>query len=338
VGAGQLDIGSFSKRVLLTGAGFSRNWGGYTAAEMWSRILGDADVQENEELRGLLIEDTSFETALAKARTGSVSNDAAQKLEKATLRAFQSLDRQLLSAAISGPDWINIYSVQKFLCRFFWHPLGKSPPDTGYIFTVNQDLWLEHFLISTDTYGAKHPALPGVRLASHNRFFHGRRPGNDDDPRVNIGATVEEILLKGQFNYIKLHGSFNWRTATGEPVMVIGDHKALQISSSPLLDFYHEAFEQVLQAGDVRLMIIGYGFGDEHINSVIASAVQQCGLRVFIWNTKAEIVERLRSSAPHGIDILPGLIATENRRMIEVFPPDQRDTESYNLILSEFFG
>ncbi len=120
--------------------------------------------------------------------------------------------------------------------------------------------------------------------------------------------------------------------------MVIGDHKALQISSLPLLDFYHEAFEQVLRTGDVRLMIIGYGFGDEHINSVIASAVQQCGLRVFIWNTQADIVERLRNSEPHGIYILPGLITSETRRMIEVFPPDQRDTESYNRISSEFFG
>ncbi len=333
-----MDIGSFSKRVLLTGAGFSRNWGGYTADELWLRILGDAHVQENEELRRLLIDKTSFETALAKARTGSVSSDAAQKLEKATLRAFQSLDGQLLTAAKSGPTWVDIYRVQKFLCRFFWHPQRKSPPDTGYIFTVNQDLWLERFLFNTEVYGAKDPALPGVRLAPGQRFFHTHCPRNYEDALVNIGATVEETPLKGQFNCIKLHGFFNWRTATGEPAMVIGDHKALQISSLPLLDFYHEAFEQVLRTGDVRLMIIGYGFGDEHINSVIASAVQQCGLRVFIWNTQADIVERLRSSAPHGNDILPGLITSETRRMIEVFPPDQRDTESYSRISSEFFG
>lgn len=333
-----MDIGSFSKRVLLTGAGFSKNWDGYTAAEMWQRILGDAHVQENEELRRLLIDKTSFETALAKAQAGSVSSDAAEKLEKATLRAFQSLDRQLLTAAKSGSTCINIYGVQRFLCRFFWHPPGKSPPDTGYIFTVNQDLWLERFLFNTDVYGPKDPTLPGVRPAPGQRFFHVHCPSNYDDVLVNIGATVEETPLKGQFNCIKLHGSFNWRTATGEPAMVIGDHKALQISSLPLLDFYHEAFEQVLRTGDVRLMIIGYGFGDEHINSVIASAVQQCGLRVFIWNTQADIVERLKSSVPHGIEILQGLITLETRRMIEVFPPDQRDTESYSRISSEFFG
>ncbi len=44
------------------------------------------------------------------------------------------------------------------------------------------------------------------------------------------------------------------------------------------------------------------------------------------------------NSAPHGIDILPGHITSETRRMIEVFPPDQRDTESYSQISSEFFG
>ena len=332
-----MNLGSFSKRVLLTGAGFSRNWGGYTTAEMWSRIKGDADVQENKELQGFLIEETSFETALAKARAGSVSSDAAEKLEAATLRAFQSLDRQLIDAPRSGPTWINIYGVLKLVFRFAPPEMAGST-DSGYFFTLNQDLWPERFLHSEWVHHTRPPVLPEIQLAPGQRFFQGNCSEDYQDLLVNVGDTVEEPSLQRQFNCIKLHGSFNWRGSAGEAAMVIGDHKALQISSSPLLAFYHQVFKRVLRTGDVRLMIIGYGFGDEHINSIIASAVQQCGLRVFIWNTQTDFVERLKSSAPHGNDILMGLITLETRRMIEVFPPDQRETESYSQIMSEFFG
>jgi hypothetical protein len=43
----------------------------------------------------------------------------------------------------------------------------------------------------------------------------------------------------------------------------------------PLLSCYSDIFKAVLYAGDVRLMIVGYGFGDKHINAVIAEAVEK---------------------------------------------------------------
>ena len=69
--------------------------------------------------------------------------------------------------------------------------------------------------------------------------------------------------LRGGFNVIKLHGSFNWRTADGRNAMIIGAGKGDKIARSPLLSWYFDIFRQVLSAGDVRLLIVGYGLGDE---------------------------------------------------------------------------
>ena len=71
-----------------------------------------------------------------------------------------------------------------------------------------------------------------------------------------------------------LHGSFNWRSADGRNVLVVGTDKTAQIASLPLLSWYTDVFRDVVSAGDVRLMIAGYGFGDEHVNATIADPIE----------------------------------------------------------------
>ena len=64
------DLGNaIDKRVVLTGAGFSRNWGGYLASEMWGAILGHPAVEANGRLRQALLDQTDFEAALFEVRT-----------------------------------------------------------------------------------------------------------------------------------------------------------------------------------------------------------------------------------------------------------------------------
>ena len=47
---------------LLTGAGFTRNWGGILASEMFNQLLGSALL--DEPLRRLLLRDRNFEACL----------------------------------------------------------------------------------------------------------------------------------------------------------------------------------------------------------------------------------------------------------------------------------
>lgn len=96
---------------------------------------------------------------------------------------------------------------------------------------------------------------------------------------------------KASLNLIKLHGSINWtsnpkipgmddtsrfiRTQTltetdpsdnRQPAIIIGDREKLT-ADGPTLALMHSFEESLLKAK--RLVVIGYSFGDDHINSVI---------------------------------------------------------------------
>jgi hypothetical protein len=142
--------------------------------------------------------------------------------------------------------------------------------------------------------------------------------------------------LRGNLNIIKLHGSFNWRTGP-QDTMVVGTGKISQIAASPLLAWYLDIFKGVLSAGDVRLLVVGYGFGDEHVNAAIADGIEHHGLKLFIWDTGSNLRNRILAS-PHGDSIWKGLLSTATRQLIEVFPSDQAETEEYRRIRQTCFG
>jgi hypothetical protein len=118
--------------------------------------------------------------------------------------------------------------------------------------------------------------------------------------------------------------------------LVVGTDKTKQIADFPLLSWYSDIFKAVLFAGDVRLVIVGYGFGDEHINAVIAEAVEKHGLKVFVWSN-SDPKDRILA-APHGLAIWNGLLSTVTEPMVEVFPPNQDITEEYRRIRRVVFG
>jgi hypothetical protein len=96
-------------------------------------------------------------------------------------------------------------------------------------------------------------------------------------------------------------------------------------------------FEQVLFSGDVRLMVIGYGWGDEHINAPIADAVQNHRLQIYSWNPshpKDMLQGRHRSDG-----ILPGIMGFITRTMTEVMPhnPINPGSADYDSIVRDFF-
>ncbi len=327
-------IGKSSKTVLLTGAGWSRNWGGQLADELWESLIGHDVVQANSRLKDLLLNERSFEIALQRTKAPPFTAEDQQGLERAVLDAFISMDREI--GRIDHDPWINIYGIQRFLFRF-WGPRDEGTNE-GYLFTLNQDLFFERYLYNEVAAGAGHGgALPGL-APSGQRWFNGNV--GPFGPAFMMQPTLDppsESRLSGQMNVIKLHGSFNWRSPGGENLMVIGTEKTALISSTPLLSWYAEVFKQVVSAGGVRLMIVGYGFGDEHINAVIAQAVEKHSLTVFIWNTSRDL-KSVVLSAPYGPAIWKGLISTATRPLIEVFPSNQAETEEYRRISRSFFG
>jgi hypothetical protein len=327
-------IGKFSKRVLLTGAGWSRNWDGLLASEIWNSLIGHGAVLSNARLRDLLLAEPSFEAALGRTHFPPFTDADRHALEQAVIDIFVAMDR-----AIGGPHdpWINTYKVQELMFRF-WGRSGEGN-SAGYIFTTNQDLFPERFLWNELRYGAPRGALPGLLLVGgQNWFSPNLGPYSPAFVMQPMRDPASQARLTGQMNVIKLHGSFNWRAADGSNLLVVGTEKTAKIAAMPLLSWYAEIFRQSLFAGEVRLMVVGYGFGDEHINAVIAEAVEKHGLTLFIWDAGGGDLRGRMMAMPHGARIWKGLISIATRPLIEVFPSSQDETEEYRRIRHTFFG
>jgi hypothetical protein len=94
------DIDTFSKRTILTGAGWTRNWGGPLATEVWQDLMGHRAVQNNARLSELLLEESSFEAALGKAQAGPFAPADRQAFEQALLDAFVAMDWEIARPSV----------------------------------------------------------------------------------------------------------------------------------------------------------------------------------------------------------------------------------------------
>jgi hypothetical protein len=55
-------------------------------------------------------------------------------------------------------------------------------------------------------------------------------------------------------------------------MLILGGDKLSLIDRHPLLKWYREQFKAYMSKPDTRLMVIGYGIGDWHINEMIYQA------------------------------------------------------------------
>jgi hypothetical protein len=147
----------------------------------------------------------------------------------------------------------------------------------------------------------------------------------------------QEPLSVPKLHYVKLHGSFNWRSSDGHSRMVIGKNKRGQIASEPLLEFYFNTFEKELSQKYGRLFVIGYSFLDEHINEVIAKS----GIELHIIDRldfdlfKKELIEK----KPHGREIEKRICNSYYYPypLIDIFAQVETDSHAWKTIKESFF-
>jgi hypothetical protein len=311
----------FDRRAVLCGAGMSRNWGGYLAGEMWTAILGQPAIEANEFLRALLLRETNFESALEKVAAEGSSDDV-KALDEAVRMAFVEHDTNLRHALAHTEG----YRLYQHFFEATMRPFMDEEPAcnlVGFVFSLNQDLFLERTL-SHSTPG-RHPVYPGVGTILEPAWrpvntpllepFEAKRHAQ----QVSWDGALNNLVQPQTFNVIKLHGSANW--LSGESgLMVLGGGKAAAIDNHPLLTAYFDVFRQFLFSGGARLLVIGYGFGDRHINKLLAQAVMQAGLRLYIVDVRQP--GQLRSdllATEDGSLIWSGLFGYLARPLPEVF-------------------
>lgn len=266
------------KYYLLVGAGFSRNWGGWLASEAFEYLLGDPAVIPSAELKTLLWKHQTtggFEAALDELQRDTTpgARTREQQLQSAVRRMFDSMNAAFKFKSLEFRDGTaNDPPVRNFLHRF------------AAIFSLNQDLLLEHcyrggqdgLIDRRDVRTERDWEIPGMRLAR-----------TSDDQVVFPSATgiwvpsEEHVIGQDWQPILKLHGSANWRTAESSDIMILGGGKARAIERYPVLRWYAQVFSECLNDPESRLMIVGYGFRDPHINDVLTQAIDS-GLKIFV--------------------------------------------------------
>ncbi|RLJ64657.1 hypothetical protein [Sulfurisoma sediminicola] len=201
--------------IALLGAGFSRNWGGWLAAEVLGELL--SRVANDRETYSRLRNSGNFEDTLAEfqaeARTRASAEATARlaAFEQAVMATFTDMNQ--VFAAFPGWGLSNDArdSIDAFLSRF------------DAIFTLNQDLLLElHY--RNELVGGKRrwvgPAYPGMAPPPN---WQAAQPAE----RIALPwQPAGEVRLEDHFQPIfKLHGSANWRDPAGNHLMVMGGAK-----------------------------------------------------------------------------------------------------------------
>ena len=172
---------------------------------------------------------------------------------------------------------------------------GQSPP---WIFTTNYDLAIEWAAEAVDI-----QVINGF-LGVHNRRFS---PQSFDLGLRNIQARGEARFGAYNIYLAKLHGSLTWKEADNDLFEVPAsqawpDLKGFLDGSKPDLGYrvlpraakylqtigyvlgeLFRRFAEFLARPQAALIIAGYGFGDEHINRLIRSALLNPTLQLVIY-------------------------------------------------------
>jgi len=309
--------------ILVLGAGFSRNWGGFLAPEAFDYLLGCPQVDAG--LRDLLWRHKAgggFEGALAELQADHIGNHRTEpepplrNLQSAILQMFKDMDEAF---AHTDFEFQNVAEFQlwNFLARF------------DAIFTLNQDLLFErHYLDGKVELSAKWDGwiVPGMKRRSASSVLETPKLGEwvPDDPS-NFSVTPRNQP------YFKLHGSSNWFDTSGQELLVLGGNKASTIILHPILRWTHEQFEEYLSRPNTRLMVIGYGFGDDHINAMIRSAAAAGELRIFLVDPLGvDVIDKNRDAVIHAPDKLavalqPHVLGSSVRSLRETFSGDHAE-------------
>ena len=195
------------------------------------------------------------------------------------------------------------------------------------IFTLNQDTLLEAKYFGKLT--KKESFIAGINSPNYADAY---RPGivksldtlayGSHANRINLyKPDPDQFIIKPDLQpYFKLHGSADFQIGARDMMLILGGNKPDNISKHPLLRWYHEEFRKRLCIPDARLMVIGYSFGDPHINEIIADGVR-CGLKLFITDLKGVDVIGSRSNArPEIVSLLKsGVIGASRRPFLTTF-------------------
>ena len=286
-----------SETVLLTGSGFTNNFGGPLASDMCEIIIRRLDdllhnnslLEENnrtdlKNLIDLAKNELDYEKIFEEVMKGNkYSPNEKEIISNIFFESYKSLDKKVVSKGfLHGGNTVkfNRYNLHNFI-----EGLSPNRREKGFFFTLNQDIIIERYFrtaVITPCIDRINDPDDHLRQLDFKKNDWSRQVPNKEE-LVKRKLDKEGKWKNEKVFYIKLHGSFNWKDSSGNHTMVIGTSKLKDIEKEPILKWYIEMFKCVLSKPNRRLLIIGYGFRDKHINSVILNSIKKNnGLRLYL--------------------------------------------------------
>jgi hypothetical protein len=136
---------------ILTGAGFSKNFGGWVSSELWAFLIGHHTIQNNEKLKELLWnnKNNGFENALHEVKKNAENNEEWKEtyivLQNVISEAFEEMNESYQSVTPGQ----GVYYIERFLGHF------------NVIFTTNQDTLVENKFLNLKI------GVPGMSSNTH---------------------------------------------------------------------------------------------------------------------------------------------------------------------------
>lgn len=191
-------------------------------------------------------------------------------------------EKSIASAGDGHPSGEGDLTVDGYLVSFLLTFASRTPSrDRLHMFTTNYDRLVEH---GADLAGLRvidrfvGSVTPRFRASRMDIDMHYNPPGLQGEPR----------FLEGVARFTKLHGSIDWATsdksvvrnsfpfgevpperAPGDLLVWPNSMKDYETTEYPYAELFRDFSAAVCRPNSV-LVTYGYGFGDDHINRVIA--------------------------------------------------------------------
>lgn len=201
-------------------------------------------------------------------------------------------------------------------------------------FTTNYDLAFEQAAAR-----ARFRLVDGFTLTEPRRFDGGSFDIDFVRRRIGDRPTFEPNVAQ----LLKLHGSVDWDGSSGhierrenavDPVLIYPAQAKFQLSYElPYLECMAR-FQMALREPDVGLIIVGFGFRDEHIAGPIASALRSnVGMRLVVAapdleNSKNAHVAFMRELVGRGdrrLTLFAGTFTELTQVLPDLAPKDERE-------------
>jgi len=177
----------------------------------------------------------------------------------------------------------------------------KKTSPRAKIFTLNYDTFFEDAASEI-----KAVVIDGFCF-NEKRIFNSTDFDFDIVQRENSRIHKEENFYDKVFHLYKMHGSVTWKlegkeikkldkTQIDEPLLIYPN--ASKFEESYQMPFYEmiSRFQISLRATNTTLMIIGYSFGDAHVNRMIEEAVDSnLSLKVIVVDPNIEEVDEKKA-------------------------------------------